>query len=134
MATNITRWSPDTCGCVIEYSWDSEASEDERVHEFHKVINQCTDHDGIETHPEVHDHVLAENQTKNVVLGKLLENVPRLKKGDDLDPAVKFDWQFQGKDKERQLKVNFVNAALTKTEKSKLTQSVADLDKNVSLE
>lgn len=131
---NITRWSPDTCKCVIEYSWDSELSEDDRTHDFHKVVNKCPDHDGIEDHEEVHDHVKSENQSKNLVVAQLLENVPRLKKQDGLDPSVEFKWEFEGKDKERQLRVRFDNASLTKAERIKLAQSIATLNQSITLD
>lgn len=133
MAINITRWNPDTCGCVIEYSWDSETTEDNRTHTFHKVINQCDDHGDIEDHQDVHDHVKDENQTKNLALAKLLENVPRLKKNNDLDPTVSFNWQFSGKNKERQLKVTLANANLTTPEKVKLMQAISTLKKSVTV-
>lgn len=143
MATNITRWSPDTCGCVIEYSWDSDVSEDERVHTFHKVVEQCPDHNGIEVHEEIHNHVLAENQTKNKVEVALFDNFPRLRQNfvdaagttqKRLDPTVKHNWRFIGKDKDRQLISSFDNLSLSATEKSRITKALGTLDKPVVLE
>ena len=32
MAKHLTRWRPDTCGCVIEYEWDSDRPEEARRH------------------------------------------------------------------------------------------------------
>ena len=32
MAIKTTTWSPDTCDCVLHYSWDDEVPQDERVH------------------------------------------------------------------------------------------------------
>lgn len=43
MAKHLTRWRPDTCGCVIEYEWDSDDAEETRVHTPVK-IDACPDH------------------------------------------------------------------------------------------
>lgn len=32
MAIQTTRWSPDTCNCVILYQWDDALPDDQRVH------------------------------------------------------------------------------------------------------
>lgn len=39
----ITRWSLDTCGCVVEYSWDSETKEELRGHTIvsHNPCGKC---------------------------------------------------------------------------------------------
>ncbi len=42
-----TRWSPATCACVIEYTWDDAVSEDKRTHTVSNVLNRCA-----EAHPE----------------------------------------------------------------------------------
>lgn len=80
-----TVWSPDTCGCKMTYEWDSELSEDERVHtpvgaelcEFHSqhdVTNGYT-------------VVVEENQNKNKVLGEIVKAIPSLKPED-------IEWSF----------------------------------------
>lgn len=32
MAQHLTRWRPDTCGCVVVYGWDREQPEEVREH------------------------------------------------------------------------------------------------------
>lgn len=140
---NITRWSPDTCNCVIEYSWDAETSEDDRVHRFHQVVEQCEEHAGIEKHQDVHSHVLAENQTKNRVEGSVFDHVSRLKhKTVDpqgnvqivLHPSVQHVWKFVGKDSDRHLESTFLNANFTSDEVAKLKSVISTFDKSVNLD
>lgn len=138
---NITRWSPDTCNCVIEYSWDTETSEDDRVHEFHRVVEQCEEHSEINKHQDVHDHVLAENQTKNKVMMSLFKHTPRHKHktvnpdgtiSESLNPAVNYKWKFQGKGINRELKISFEGAKLSSQEKTSILNE--PYDKPVSME
>ncbi len=75
MPVNITRWSPDTCGCILEYSWDSSVPVENRVHSPEKIVEACPDHQGhnIEDH---HSIVVGESQMKNRVMGHLFDFVP----------------------------------------------------------
>lgn len=31
MTERVTRWRPDTCGCVLDYSWDDTLSDEDIV-------------------------------------------------------------------------------------------------------
>jgi hypothetical protein len=42
MAKHTTRWSPDTCGCVIEYVTDDDLPEQDPV--LGKIVKLCGDH------------------------------------------------------------------------------------------
>ncbi len=109
---NVTRWRPDTCKCDIEYSWDTEVPQDERVHTWSKTNKLCPAHINL-TGKAHYDKVLEENQRKNKVHGLVLDNVSALvdeKTQDDgstvkeLKPRVKFGWSF---DYDRNLIVDF---------------------------
>ena len=68
---NTTRWSPDTCGCILEYTWDTEAPDGQRSHTFKTAVRVCQTHAALGhvaglTH---YSAVLDENQRKNLVLG-----------------------------------------------------------------
>jgi hypothetical protein len=139
---HTTLWSPDTCGCSIRYSWDTETSEDERVHTFHSVEQRCDAHSGLANDKIHYQHILGENQTKNKVHGAIMDVIPRLKKqqvqpdgttADVLDPVVQFNWSFKGKDHRRELHVSFAGVTLSKAEVNKLTAAVANLDKPVTI-
>lgn len=63
--TKVTRWYPDTCGCVIDLQWDSEAPSDQRVH-TPVATTACSVHaPHAGKHDALHAAVLAENQHKN---------------------------------------------------------------------
>lgn len=69
---NTTRWRPDTCECELLYSWDSDVSEEKRVHSFDKAEKKC------EAHADVPDDILwdtivTENQKKNAVVNAVVE-------------------------------------------------------------
>ena len=114
MAKHITRWSPDTCACVLDYEWDDELPQDQRTHTILEVIKGCSHHQG--TKEEVYDKVKDENMTKNRVLGEIMGSLPalveevtdsegnvskRFKKG--MEPK----WSF---DENRQLQIELVSS------------------------
>lgn len=68
----VTTWRPDTCGCELNYSWDRDSTEDERVHTA-ETFKPCEAH---KHHTDKHQHfaaVLEENQRKNKVVNYLAE-------------------------------------------------------------
>ncbi|HSX45093.1 MAG TPA: hypothetical protein VLF39_03240 [Candidatus Saccharimonadales bacterium] len=139
---HTTLWSPDTCDCSIRYSWDTETSEDQRVHTFHSVEKICDAHSGLDSNNTHYQHVLKENQTKNKFHAAILEHVPRLKHTkkqedgstiEELDPSVKYKWSFSGKDHNRQLHVEIEGTNLTNSERNKLEHVISSLDKPVVL-
>lgn len=71
MATRTTRWSPDTCGCVIEYAWDDSLPPDQRTHALTNVVTRCSGHTGFAGQAHL-DQVIGENGRKNRVHGALL--------------------------------------------------------------
>ena len=83
----ITRWSPDTCNCKIDYTWDDTIPQDQRVHTMRSVV-PCAIHVG-QAEPEAYQNVLSENQSKNMAIGLLVLNVPTLK-----DRASEVIWSF----------------------------------------
>lgn len=94
---HTTTWSPDTCGCVIEYDWDTDTSEDERVHTVSKIVKECPLHKGldIKTH---YVTVLEENTRKNLAVGEIRET----------HPNAEVDWSF---DKARNVVLNVKNVS-----------------------
>lgn len=102
MAIHITTWHPDTCKCVLEYSWDDSVPEGARVHSPHKVVSCCEIHSALsplaaEDATTHHALIVEENTRKNLARKNVLESLPRnLKKSDDEfkdgeEPAWSFD-------------------------------------------
>lgn len=74
MAIKVTTWSPDTCGCIINYQWDDSDPEDSRTHSFHSTVRLCEVHQNInENH---YDVLLDENVRKNKIYAAILEKYP----------------------------------------------------------
>ena len=92
-----TRWSPDTCGCVLEYEWDDAQDENVRSHSFLAVIAKCPAHESL-SGVALYNQVLNENQRKNRVFAKAQETNPSI----TLDDYV---WSFN---KSRTLEVSFL--------------------------
>lgn len=86
MVINTTRWSPDTCGCELEYSWNTNENENSRRHDFARIVKVCSAHNGIvppqTTNPgllkRIYDAVIEENTRKNQALSVSLETNPEL--------------------------------------------------------
>ena len=64
---NVTRWSPDTCKCVIEYRWDTALPEAARVHVLNTYVFKCSFHQALPD-AAAYTKVGSENQTKNLAL------------------------------------------------------------------
>ncbi len=77
MSINVTRWSPDTCACVVEYAWDSEVLDKDRVHTLFKIVSKCEAHKSL-SDEDVWRAVVDENPRKNKTLGLIKENHPEL--------------------------------------------------------
>ncbi len=77
MSKQVTRWSPDTCGCVVEYAWDSEHPQETREHTLHKVVRKCTRHASMPD-AAVYAQLTEENPRKNRVRELILDSVPAL--------------------------------------------------------
>jgi hypothetical protein len=74
---NITRWSPDTCECIIEFEWDNI-----KTNTFKQTIRACSSHSGHsgkDTHLET---LLEENRRKNQALHALATEL-----GVELNPS-----------------------------------------------
>jgi hypothetical protein len=73
MAKNVTRWSPDTCGCVIEYETDDTETDESKKHVHHATIKSCPAHSKHHGKPEHLTIVFEENRRKNNVLAQAAE-------------------------------------------------------------
>jgi len=124
----ITRWSPDTCGCVIEYSWDADLPDESRVHTYSSTIKDCPEHSGLGS--AIYNVILDENQRKNKVHGELLKiNAISEDKIQDngstirqLKAGIVYNWNF---DIDRNLEVQILGATLSVAEKAAL-QAICD--------
>ena len=61
----ITRWGPDTCGCILEYEWDDTQDETTRTHTFKRAIQLCDYHKALPAN-EAYNAVTSENTRKNI--------------------------------------------------------------------
>lgn len=68
---HITRWSPDTCKCVLEYEWDDQ--DRPTVHTFSKLVNACDLHGKLDL-KDIFDRVKKDNRTKNIIKNEILVN------------------------------------------------------------
>jgi hypothetical protein len=75
MAKHTTRWSPDTCGCVIEYVTDDDLPEQDPV--LGKIVKLCGDHAG--AIGDVFSVVAEENRRKNGTFAELEKSVKDMK-------------------------------------------------------
>lgn len=64
----ITRWSPDTCKCILEYQWDDVIPEDEREHTVYNIVSACSEHTG--TPQNIFEEVVELNQAFNAALAE----------------------------------------------------------------
>ncbi len=125
MVINITRWSPDTCDCVIEYSWDSTQPESTRVHNLSTIVSKCPAHSSL-SDSQVYSIVLEENPRKNQALQNILDNSPTTSLYDivsgnrQLKQTLGFNFSWSGTAPNRVLTVSFTGISLTTNQKNTL--------------
>jgi len=74
MVINTTKWSPDTCSCVIDYSWDNSVPADQRTHTL-SSISKCSFHNSL-SDIAAYNTVTEENPRKNIAYQLILDNGP----------------------------------------------------------
>lgn len=96
-----TRWSPDTCQCILEYTWDTEQPENARIHTPARIVKTCQAHSG--DTQSVFTNVRNENVKKNRAVQKVADADPTLNvtdpdgnKSPDLK-KIKFSFDAQRK-------------------------------------
>lgn len=145
MAHKTTRWQPDTCDCIIEYDWDDETTEDEREHfnfrslsfteadvddgsgnlKMERRLVHCSHHHMLPHSEDRALHVLAENQSKNLIHGFLQQHDKHGSDtldsggnpGRDLASHIEYIWSFDGQGKQRKLNIEIRGAKLTEEDK-----------------
>jgi hypothetical protein len=65
MVKRVTKWSPDTCGCIIHFGWDDDTTETDRVHTYEAYEAKCKEHEHLDGQ-ELMDAVVAKNRAKNL--------------------------------------------------------------------
>jgi len=70
-----TQWSPDTCGCTVDYTWDDTVAQDQRVHTFAAVQVKCAAHAAVADN-NLYAVITDENPRKNRAEGRLLQAFP----------------------------------------------------------
>lgn len=113
MTVRTTRWSPDTCGCILEYEWDDAAPQDQRVHSYKNTVKSCPEHGALAGAP-LYTTVVAENTVKNRVVPTALSLLTAFNE-EKLNEI--FQWWF---DAQRVLNVTFVGLSLTNQQKNQL--------------
>ncbi len=124
MTIQNTRWSLDTCDCIIDYRWDDSLPNDQIVLTPINTVRTCTAHSAIATNPTAHYSILMdENPRKNQAIQHILDNGPatlydivgsnRVAK---LGINLNFSWS--GVAPNRVLTINIVGVTLTNQQKN----------------
>ena len=111
MALHTTQWRPDTCGCVLSYSWDDEVPAEQRTH-TPGPAQPCAAH--ARNPAGAFEAAMGENRLKNKVLGHVGATDPAL--------LEKVAWAF---DADRKLSLDL--KALPVTDRARVRALVAAL-------
>ena len=121
MTIKTTQWRPDTCDCIIEYSWDDTQSEDTRTHNLSKIVKSCSIHAG---NPDttIWNTVMEENPRKNKAIDEIVQRAPdqfvdiaqdgtrTLKQG------ITIDFEWTGSPPNRLIRMIIKGVTLTQTQ------------------
>lgn len=114
MTTHVTRWSPDTCQCIVEYSWDDSTPAKDRVHTFSRLVKSCEVHKNLNTELDVYNAIKEENPRKNISLNIILNHSDApsalfdiVNGNRQLKDTIKYKWSWIGS-QDRELDVEFI--------------------------
>lgn len=131
MKINTARWSPDTCECEIEYSWDEDLPQDGRTTTISFVNKSCQYHRNLLPNSTVtYSCIIDENQKKNKSLQTALENAADKLADTFVNPegvqyytlknGIVFSFSFSGTAPNRILTIQFVGTSLTQNQKNSI--------------
>lgn len=134
MTIKTTRWSPDTCDCVLEYEWDDSLPNDQIVITYKTTVSQCANHINLNGNnkKDTYDSVNEENKRKN---GTITELITRMQSDfGEADPttgaitlkrAINVSWAWSGTAPNRVLTLTVKGITLTA---NKMNQAKTFLD------
>lgn len=124
MTIRTTRWRPDTCNCVIEYTWDDALTPDQVIHTLDTIKRRCIDHAHLVTDTEVYNVVKEENPRKNITQQLLLDNAPNTVYDVNTDGTRQFkkgivaSWSWSGLAPNRLMTITVTGVTLTTNQKN----------------
>ena len=124
MTLKTTRWSPDTCTCSVDYSWDDSLGDSERIHNLSKVIQRCPAHQAL-SDDDTFSSLMDENPRKNISLAHCLEHGPpalfdTIDGTKQLKGNLSFNRSWSGTAPNRILTISFTGINLTTQQKNGL--------------
>jgi hypothetical protein len=134
MVLKTTRWSPDTCDCILEYEWDDAVPNDQIVINYKNTVKQCSNHTHLtgNNKRDTYDAVNEENKRKN---GTVAELITRLQSDfGEADPStgaitlkkgINVSWTWSGTAPNRVMTMTVTGITLTT---NKLNQAKNFLD------
>lgn len=101
MAIKTTKWSPDTCSCIIEYEWNTDDPESTRQHTIARYLQRCALHSTATSLADLWSKVIEHNTRKNLMYKAVLDNITAATETDAegnvvLRAGYTFSWSYSG--------------------------------------
>jgi hypothetical protein len=120
---HTTTWRPDTCDCIIEYTWDDQVPESERKNDFRNIVKRCPAHSELSS-LDIYSTVLEENPRKNFAFQHVLDNGPAALSDTTPEGAkvlkqnLTYNFSWSGTAPDRVLTISFTGISLTTTQRN----------------
>lgn len=123
MTKHVTRWSPDTCNCIIEYEWDDLDPPENRPHTLFNYINSCQAHSILPTDNDSYTTVKEENIRKNIAHQGILNNGPNslydvVDGNRILKNNITISWTWSGVAPNRVITISYTGITLTQQQRN----------------
>lgn len=119
-----TRWRPDTCDCILEYTWDDTLTPDQITHTLDKIVRRCSAHETLVDDTTVYNTVKEENPRKNITVQLLLDNAPTSVYDVQVDGSrtfkkgIEVTWAWTGVSPNRLMTITVIGITLTTNQKN----------------
>jgi hypothetical protein len=123
MTIKTTRWSPDTCGCSIDYQWDDSLPNDQITITPVGVPTKCAAHSSIAAVPTAFNTISEENGRKNISRSLLLDNGPStlydiVDGNRQFKTGIDISWAWSGTAPNRVITITVTGITLTNAQKN----------------
>lgn len=125
MTIRTTRWRPDTCDCIIDYTWDDTLPQDQIVHNVDNITRKCAAHQHLNNN-NVFLAVNNENPRRMKALKEILDRAPSGMYDIDpidgvtrrLKPGIDINFSFSGVAPDRVITLTLTGYTLTNNQKN----------------
>lgn len=111
------EWSPDSCECYIQFVFDDDLPQDQRVHLFFAKLKNCSKHPNL-TGTTLFETAVGESSRVQKLIGQIKSTISGASTLDEAGSLIKSIRNWTGTDSSRVLNFSVSGTTLTSNQKT----------------